>query len=175
MVADFEAESITRLSSDQCARLGALRSAWPPFARFEARAPIGGAPPEVNFVRRSSVECHVRAILVVPTQKASKLTAESCLSLRNQDAASAFVLQGPDGSFNHGNATVLANRTVAGPNSFTPTPRPERLAAEGFVLVADQIIGRSTSASNAAFQKPANGSRVRLLWESDDGYQATRV
>ena len=69
MVTDFKAESITRLSGDQCAGLGAPRSPWPLFARFEARKPIGGAPPEVNFVRRSAVEGHVRAILVVPAQK----------------------------------------------------------------------------------------------------------
>ena len=70
MVTDFQAESITRLSGDQCAGLGALRSVGPLFARFDARAPIGGVLPEVNFVRRSAAECHVRAILVVPTQKA---------------------------------------------------------------------------------------------------------
>ena len=70
MVADFEAESITRLSTDKSSRSGALRSAWPLFARFDARAPIGGVLSEVNFVRCSAVEGHVRAILVVPTQKA---------------------------------------------------------------------------------------------------------
>ncbi len=70
MVTDFKAESITRLSSDQCAGLGTPRSPWPLFARFDARAPIGGVLSEVNFVRCSAVEGHVRAILVVPTQKA---------------------------------------------------------------------------------------------------------
>ena len=85
------------------------------------------------------------------------------MSLRNQDAAGAFVLQGPDGTFNHGNATVLANRTVAGPNSFTLTPRPERLAPEDFVLVADQMPRPRTGASNDTFQKRTYGSRVGLL------------
>ncbi len=158
MVTDFEAESITRLSSDKRSRSGALRSARPLFARFDARAPIGGVLPEVNFVRRSAVECHVRAILVVPTQEALKCMVESSLTLRNQDASGAFVLQGPDGTFNHGNATVLANRTVAGPNSFTPTPRPERLAPEDFVLVADQMPRPRTGASNDTFQKRTYGS-----------------
>ncbi len=41
VVTDFKAESITRLSSDQCAGLSAPRSPWPLFARFEARKPLG--------------------------------------------------------------------------------------------------------------------------------------
>ena len=70
MVTDFEAESITRLSGDKRSRFGALRSAGPLFARLDARAPIGGVLPEVDFIRRAALKRHMRAILVVPTQKA---------------------------------------------------------------------------------------------------------
>ncbi len=139
MVTDFKAESITRLSGDQCAGLGAPRSPWPLFARFEARKPIGEAPPEVDFIRCAALERHMRAILVIPIQKGHQFSAEFSSSLRNQNPASASVLQGPNCAFNHGNAAVLPNSSVAWLDSLAPTPILEGLAPEDFVLVADQI------------------------------------
>ena len=76
MVTDFQAESITRLSGDQCPGLGASRSPWPLFARFEARKPIGGAPPEVDFIRRAALERHMRAMFVVPIQEGHQFSVE---------------------------------------------------------------------------------------------------
>ncbi len=112
MVTDFKAESITRLSGDQG---GAWHTAisWPLFARFEARKPIGGTPPEVDFVRSAAFERHMRTILVVPIEKREKFPAELSVSLRNQDPASASVLQGLYCAFDHGNAAVLPNSSVA--------------------------------------------------------------
>ena len=102
VVTDFEAESITRLPRYERAGSSAPRSARPAFAWLEARKPIGGVPPEVDFIRRAADERHMRAMFVIPIQKGHQFSVEFSSSLRNQNTASALVLQGPYRAFDHG-------------------------------------------------------------------------
>ncbi len=156
MVADFKGEAIARLSSDERVRLGAERSARPVFAWFNTRTPVGGAVSEVDFVRCAAAQRHVRAMLVIPIQKREKFTAEFFLSLRNQNSASAFILESPDDALHDGNAAVLAHGAKPGPDFLAPTPVFEPFTPEDLVLVADKIVRRRVGASNNASQKTAN-------------------
>ena len=59
----------------------------------------------------------------------------------------AFVLQGLDRTFDHGDAAVLPYSTIAGLNPCAPTEILEPLAPEDFILVADKIVRRRVDAS----------------------------
>jgi len=123
---DSECESISGLPGDERARFGAGRSARPAFARFDARPSIGRSQSEVHFVGCPAFERHVRAMLVVPSDKGTNLAAKRVSSLRDQNPASALVLHGPDETLDHGDAPVLSDGAVARTDSLTAAPLLER-------------------------------------------------
>ena len=95
MVTDCEAESITRLPRSERAGSSAPRSARPALAGLEARKPMGGVAPAVDFLRRAADERPRKALFVIPIQKGHQFSVEFSSSLRNQNTASALVLPGP--------------------------------------------------------------------------------
>ncbi len=114
-------------------------------------------------------------MFVIPIQKGHQFSVEFSSSLRNQNTASALVLQGPYRAFDHGNASVLPNSSVAGLDFVASTPILAGLAPADFVLVADQILRSRIDASNDAFQKRTYGSRVGFLGKHGQGHQTARV
>lgn len=95
MVTDCEAESITRLPRSERAGSSAPRSARPACAGLEARKPMGGVAPAVDFLRRAADERPRKALFVIPIQPGQQFSVEFSSSRRNQNTASALVLPGP--------------------------------------------------------------------------------
>lgn len=169
MVTDCEAKSIPRLPRYERAGSSAPRSARPACAGLEARKPMGGVPPAVDFLRRAADERPRKALFVIPIQKGHQFSVEFSSSLRNQNTASALVLPGPERAFDHGHASVLPHSSVAGLDFLGSTPILAGLAPEDFVLVADQILRSRIDASKDAFQKRTYGARVGFFWETRPG------
>lgn len=63
---DNEFEPCSRLALDQGLRSGTGRGARPGGSRLEARSPVRGTLAEIDFVRRRTLQCHLRPMLVVP-------------------------------------------------------------------------------------------------------------
>jgi hypothetical protein len=69
--------------------------------------------PVVHLIRRAAVECHVRAVAVVPTGKSIEFLAYLLASHRDQDDASAERFHRQDEPLDHGDAAVLADGSKA--------------------------------------------------------------
>ncbi len=136
---------------------------------------MGGVPPAVDFLRRAADERHRRAMFVIPIQKGHQFSVEFSSSLRNQNTASTLVLPGPERAFDHGNASVLPNRSGAGLDFLASPPILAGLAPADFVLVADQILRSRIDASKDAFQQRTYGSRVGFLGKHGQGHQTVCV
>ena len=63
---DVQFEAGAWLAADSCMRPGARRTARPLRPRFDPRLAVRGKPAEINFIRRSTVERCMRAMVVVP-------------------------------------------------------------------------------------------------------------
>src|SRR5262249_20593532 len=141
---DFDHESSARLAGDEGVRPGAGRTARPIGPRFDPRPTVRREPFEVDFVRRATVECGVRAVLVVPADDRSDGLGHG-LGAQRDGGPAQMRLQRADRPLDDRDAAMLADRAEARVDAVAFAPAlvafrwPELRA-----LVADQVFRRYT-------------------------------
>ncbi len=106
-----EHEAIPWLSGDERASFGTGRATGPERAWLDTRLTIGWSQSEVHFVWRPASKCHVRAVVIVPSEERIDLPAKVCSVLRNLNPARGLVFQNLDESLDHCDAAVLSRGT----------------------------------------------------------------
>ena len=114
-------------------------------------------------------------MLVVPNEEGIDFPTEVRLALRNQDPPSAFVFQGPNEAFDHGDASVFPNRAVSWTHSLSSTPAFEILVPEDAVPVTDQILGLGVCLDDHLAKERANGTRGGAFRENGKTHTTSRV
>jgi hypothetical protein len=125
-------------------------------------------PLVIGFVGRFATQEGVRPPLVVPFQEASEPSPEIPAAKWDVKQTCAFVLQRTNESFNHGNASVLADGTEAGLDLFAFAPALKPIAPELASLVGDDVLGLGTVLLDRAIQKLLNCPGSRLLSEDHE-------
>lgn len=139
----FEDQVDAGLAFDERLRLRAWRASGPGGAGFKAWGAASGAAAEVDFIGSGAVEGHMRAIFVVPSAKQSQLAlqGEAQHGDHGQNARTA-VFHGADESFDHCDASRLANGSLAVADAVFLAPGFETIAGKLGAAVSDEMLGR---------------------------------
>jgi hypothetical protein len=114
----------------------------------------------------------MRPPLVVPFQEASEPSPEIAAAQWDVKQSCAFVLQRTNESFNHSNASVLANGTEAGLDLFAFAPALKPIAPELASLVGDDVLGLGTVLLDRTFQQLLNCPGSWVLSEDHESHGA---
>ena len=162
VVLDVEVEAIAWVSGNQGLRVRTRRWARPTRARFDAWLSIGWPSLEIDFVWCPPLERRVRTMFVVPIGERKKLAARLLTTQRDQHSSRALDLHRLDHALNHSDAAVLTDCSIARRlDAPTFDPAAEALAVEDAVPVTDDVLGRSSHATNRSAQEGANGTAIR--------------
>ena len=163
--ADLQAESCTRLSFYEGARLRARRRPWPVWPRLQTRQSIGWPASNVDLMRPRTIQTRVRSMLVVPREADSQLITERFAAKRDERQAAEQFLHRAYGSLNNSDAAVLADRAKAWPQALAPAPILETVAPELRTFVADKVPRPCSTRGLCASKKRPNSLGSRLLTE----------
>ena len=156
--ADGEVEHGPGLTADESPWRGAWGTTRPPRAGLEARRPACGAPTKVDLIGSGGAKSRVRPVAVVPGDVERQFLLHGGETVRNSDKSpGAFVLDGADAAFDHGEAAILADGAEPLPDTATATPALELPGGRLAALVRDKVLG--LMAPEQALQKPSHKSR----------------
>ena len=89
--ADDHLEPLARFPGNECLGLGARRTTWPVFARFDPWSAIVGIAIVVDLIGGLTAKGRVRAMFVVPVEEGDKLSSKRITSQRHQLFSGALV------------------------------------------------------------------------------------
>jgi len=171
--ADSEMERDSGLTADESLRRGARRAPRPPRAGFKALPPRCRTTMMVDLVGCGSAESGVNPVAVVPEAVERQFLLHGGETVRNSDKSpGAFVLDGADAAFDHGEAAILADGAKPLPDTATGTPALELRGGKLAALVRDKVLG--LMAPEQAPQKPSHKSRGGLTREDSEAHDAAR-
>ena len=127
----------------QCPGSGAGSTARPLPARFESRLPIGWALPPIQLVGRAASKATMRPVLIDPLPNPKEFLTEDSSGQWNDQTRAAQLLDRKNGTFQHRQSTVLADRAIARTNSLVPTPSLKPRAVELHTAITDDVLGNS--------------------------------
>ena len=114
----------------------------------------------------------MRSPLVVPFHEASQPGSEIPAPHWDVKYSCEFVLQSADESFDHGNASVLADRAEAGCDRLGLAPALEPITPELTTLVGDDVFWLGAVLLDRAVQELLNRSGTRRLSEDHESHGA---
>jgi len=127
----------------------------------------------VDLVGCGSAESGVNPVAVVPEAVERQFLLHGGETVRNSDKSpGAFVLDGADAAFDHGEAAILADGAKPLPDTATGTPALELRGGKLAALVRDKVLG--LMAPEQAPQKPSHKSRGGLTREDSEAHDAAR-
>ena len=116
----------------------------------------------------------MRPPLVVPFHEASEPSPEIPAAHWDVKQSCAFVLQRTNESFNHSNASVLADGTEAGRDLFAFAPALKSIAPELASLVRDDVLGRASGSADGAIEYPLDIGGRRAIEEDREADDSPR-
>ena len=147
VLVDVECKVIARLASDKRRRFGARGRTRPTCTGLDSRFAIGRSQAKIDFVGRPPFKRRVRTMFVVPIDERKKLPTTCFSTAGNQNSSSALVLHALDHTFNHGDASMLADRAVPRRlDALALDPTPKGTAVKDGVPVTDNVFRRCVSA-----------------------------
>ncbi len=93
--------------------------------------------------RSMTVECTVWAMLVVPGREQRHLFADRGEAKRDGDPACPLALERSEETFDHGDASHLANRSESLSDASLSTPTSKRLRRELLPAIGDEVLWRN--------------------------------
>ncbi len=112
---------------------------------------------------------------VVPAHEVRKLPAHRATPERNQDPPRAVVLQRSEEPLDDGDAAMLAHRSVAKPDSTSPTPTSVSSRLEHALLVAQQVARRRADVPDRTTEESAQCSSIGLVGKNHPSLNPPRV
>jgi hypothetical protein len=153
-------------------RRGARRPAWPVWPRLESRASARGRDTPISFLRGAAAEELMRAERVVPVRVECKAALKASPIQRDDSPTQELLLHAEDEPFDHGNAAVLADGTVAGVDLAATAPPLEACTPELAALVADDVLGPGPGAADSVVEELADLPTIGLLAEDRDAHDS---
>jgi hypothetical protein len=130
---------------------------------------------EIDFVRRSGLQRHVRPVAVIPRDDELQFMLKRAVSQRHTRFGSQMFLQRSPQAFDDRDAAAIADGAKALTDVVTSAPVHESMTSKTFALIRDQVSGRCTILVNYLTEETAYLLRGRLSAKAREAQDASRA